>query len=107
LWFSLGCGSFVTLVFSSTWYCNWDRWLNEANASGSMIEVPMESAAEGLDARRIPAGEIGQGAIVDFAVVGLAKENAGARVAIGDGGDVHADQIQQLLVYMKNNLSFT
>jgi hypothetical protein len=66
-----------------------------------------QSAAEGLDARRIPAGEIGQGAIVDFAVVGLAKENAGARVAIGDGGDVHADQIQQLLVYMKNNLSFT
>jgi len=74
-----------------------------------MIEVPMESATEGLDARRIPVGEIGQGTILDFAVftVGLAKENGWGRLAIGDGGDVHADQIQQLITNVKDNITIT
>ena len=74
-----------------------------------MIEVPPEGAAEGFDARTIPVGEIGQGAIFDFAVfaVGFAKENGGGRLAIGDGGDVHADQIQQLLAHVKENLTIT
>ena len=58
-----------------------------------MIELPAEGAAEGFDTRRIPVGEIGQGAILDFAVfaVGLTKENGRGRLAIGDGGDVHVD----------------
>jgi len=74
-----------------------------------MIKVPPEGAAEGFDARTIPVGEIGQGAIFDFAVfaVGFAKENGGGRLAIGDGGDVHADQIQQPFAYVKENLTIT
>ena len=58
-----------------------------------MIKLPAEGATEGFDARRIPVGEIGQRAILDFAVlaVGLPKEDSGGRLAIGDGGDVHVD----------------
>jgi hypothetical protein len=58
-----------------------------------MIELPAEGATEGFDARRIPVGEIGQRAILDFAVlaVGLPKEDSGGRLAIGYGGDVHVD----------------
>ncbi len=58
-----------------------------------MIKLPAEGATEGFDARRIPVGEIGQRAILDFAVfaVGLTKEDSGGRLAIGDRGDVHVD----------------
>ena len=58
-----------------------------------MIELAAKGATEGFDARRIPVGEIGEGAIFDFAVfaVGLTKEDGGRRLAIGDGGDVHVD----------------
>ena len=61
------------------------------------IEVAAQGAAEGLDARGGPMGEIGEGAIFDFAVLaeGFAEEDSGGRVAVGDGGDVHADYIQQ------------
>src|SRR2546423_9692771 len=53
-----------------------------------MIKVPPEGAAEGFDARTIPVGEIGQGAIFDFAVfaVGFAKENGGGRLGVWGGG---------------------
>jgi hypothetical protein len=68
-----------------------------------MIEIPAQGAAESLDARRLAMGEIGQGAVFDFAViaVGLAKENGGRGVAVGDGGDVYADLIQQSLNIVK------
>jgi hypothetical protein len=58
-----------------------------------MIKLPAQGATESFDARRIPVGEIGQGAIFDFAVfaVGLTQEDSGGRFAIGDGGDVHVD----------------
>jgi hypothetical protein len=50
-----------------------------------MIEVPPKGAAEGFDASKIPVGEIGQGAIFDFAVFaeGLAKENGGGELRLG------------------------
>jgi hypothetical protein len=37
-------------------------------------------------------GEIGEGAVADLAVAaeGLAEEDGGRGVAVGDGGDVHA-----------------
>src|SRR3989441_2580320 len=56
----------------------------------SMIKVPPQGAAEGFDARTIPVGEIGQGAIFDFAVfaVGFAKENGGGRPVRWAGGVV-------------------
>src|SRR5258708_34215238 len=84
-------------------------WTERGFGERRMIEVTPEGAAEGCDARKIPVGEIGQGAIFDFAVfaVGLAKENGGGRLAIGDRGYVHADQIQQLFTYVKENLTIT
>ena len=84
-------------------------WTERGFGERRMIEVTPEGAAEGCDARKIPVGEIGQGAIFDFAVfaVGLAKENGGGRVAIGDGGDVHADQVRQLFICVKENLTIT
>src|SRR3989441_10602572 len=75
----------------------------------SMIKVPPEGAAEGFDARTIPVGEIGQGAIFDFAVfaVGFAKENGGGPLAIGDGGEVRAGQIKQPITYVRENRTIT
>src|SRR6266481_9201221 len=68
-----------------------------------MIELPAQGAAERLDARRLPMGEIGEGAVFDFTVlaVGLAKENGGRGVAVGDGGDVHVDLIQLQISLVK------
>ena len=58
-----------------------------------LIEIAAQSAPEGLDARRRLLGEIGEGAIFDFApfAEGFPEEDGGGRVAVGDGGDVHTD----------------
>jgi hypothetical protein len=73
------------------------------NRTGGLIELPARGAAESLDARWLPMGEIGQGAVLGFAVlaVGLTKENGGRGVAVGDGRDVHADLMQQKVSYIK------
>ena len=57
-----------------------------------MIEIPAQGAAESLDARRIPVGDIGDGTGLDLAIlaVRLADQDGGWRGAIGDGGDVDA-----------------
>src|SRR5271169_5201201 len=67
------------------------------------IELSAQGAAERLDARRLPMGEIGEGAVLDFTVlaVSLAKENGGRGVAVGDGGDVLVDLIHQPISSVK------
>src|ERR1700676_3358462 len=57
-----------------------------------MIEITAEGAAESFDTRRLPGGEIGQGAVLDFTVFaeGFAKENGGGGFTIGGWGGVHA-----------------
>src|SRR6267378_2330017 len=56
-----------------------------------LIKIAAQSAAERLDTSGIPMGEIGEGAIFHFALFaeGLAEEDGGGRIAVGDGGDVH------------------
>ena len=41
-----------------------------------------------------PVSEIGQGAVFDLALLaeGLAQENAGGRIAVGDRFDIHGDK---------------
>src|SRR5258708_24709617 len=82
-------------------------WTERGFGERRMIEVTPEGAAEGCDARKIPVGEIGQGAIFDFAVfaVGLAKENGGGRVSVWGRGYLHAAPIQQTFSFIKEKLT--
>ena len=56
----------------------------------------LQDGAQGVDLGGGPMGEIGDGAVVDFAVFAeaLAQEDRGWGVAIGDDGDVHVDIIR-------------
>ena len=65
-----------------------------------MIEVAAEGALEGLDAGGVPVGEIGEGALVDLAVLaeGLAEEDGGRGGAVGDGLDVHGYNISRFML---------
>src|SRR5487761_212842 len=58
---------------------------------GGLIEIAAQSAAESLDARGVPMGETGEGAIFHFTFIaeGFAEEDGGWGIAVGDGGDVH------------------
>ena len=55
-----------------------------------------QDGAQRVDFGLGPVGEIGDGAVVDFAVFAkaLAEENSGRGVAVGDDGDVHVDRIR-------------
>jgi hypothetical protein len=57
----------------------------------------LQDGAKGIDFDRGPMGEIGDGAVVDLAVLAeaLAEEDSGRRVAVGDDGDVHVDRIRE------------
>ena len=63
-----------------------------------MIEIATQGATESLDPSGIPMGEIGEGAILHFAVFaeGFAEEDGRWRFAIGDGGDVHTYLLSQI-----------
>jgi hypothetical protein len=70
---------------------------------------PFEEAAEGIDLRGGPSGEIGEGALDDFAVDtgGFAEENGGRGVAVGYGLYVHGNIITKIINEYKYNNSFT
>jgi hypothetical protein len=70
--------------------------LRERRGKGSGA---LEDGAEGLDPSGRPMREVGEGAVSDLAIKteGLAEEDCGRGVAVGDGGDVHAYTIQQLI----------
>ena len=55
------------------------------------VQFPAEEPAEDLDARGGPRGEVGDGALFDFGAFpeGLAEEDGGGRVAVGDQVDEH------------------
>jgi hypothetical protein len=63
-----------------------------------------EDPLEELDLLRLPAREIGQGAVLDLAAfaVALPEKDGRGRVAIGDGGDVHVYRIAQQNVAVKS-----
>ena len=60
-----------------------------------MIEVAVEEAAEGANPLGWPGGEVGEGAVLDFAILAetFAEEDGRRGVAIGDDGDIHANSI--------------
>jgi hypothetical protein len=64
-----------------------------------------QDGAKGIDFGRGPVGEIGNGAVVDFAVFAeaLAEEDGGRGVAVGDYGDVHVDRILAMIDRYKDN----
>ena len=72
--------------------------------SSGQVEFALEQQAESGDAGSGPGGDVGDGAILDFAVLaeGFAEEDGGGRGAIGDLRDVH-NCIIALLVNNHNN----
>jgi hypothetical protein len=64
-----------------------------------------QDGAKGIDLGGGPVGEIGYGAVVDFAVFAkaLAEEDGGWGVAIGDDGNVHVDRIREGFIKYKPN----
>ena len=60
-----------------------------------MEVAPFKTAAESIDLGGGPMREVGEGAVADLAVEteGLAEEDSGRGVAVGDAGDVHAYSI--------------
>jgi hypothetical protein len=51
----------------------------------------LEDAAQALDIRHGPVGEVAEGSLPDLAVVAiaLAQQDGGGRVPVGDGFDTH------------------
>ena len=73
---------------------------------GGLVELAPQQAAEGFDADRGPVGEVGEGAVLDLAVVakGFAQEDGGRGVAVGDGGDIHDFCISLRSLHVKENI---
>src|SRR5271157_347796 len=76
---------------------------------GGLIELPAQQAAEGFNAGRGPVRQVGDGAILDLAVLpeGFAQEDGRRGVAVGDGSDIHDFFIQLIKSNVKDNLTFT
>ena len=69
------------------------------------VDLAAQEAAQGVNARARPGGDVGDGAVLDLAVfaVRLADEDGGGRGAIGDFRHVHEFSILQLNnTYMQN-----
>jgi hypothetical protein len=79
--------------------------LRKRGAQGSGA---FQNGAEGVELGRRPIREIGEGAVADLAVEteGLAEEDGGRGVAIGDSGDVHAYYISQHYNIYKHNITY-
>lgn len=63
----------------------------------------LEDMTQRLDLVRGPVGEVGEGAIFDFAIEaeGFAEEDGGRGAAVGDGCHVHVYIILYYLIYCK------
>jgi hypothetical protein len=66
-----------------------------------------QDGAESLDLGGRPMREVGEGAVLDLAVAakGLAEEDSGRGVAVGDVGDVHAYILSLMNRTVKHNNS--
>jgi hypothetical protein len=62
---------------------------------GNGIEFTAEEAAQSLNAQARPGSDVGNGAVLDLAVIAvrLAKEDGRRRGAVGDFRDVHVFMI--------------
>jgi hypothetical protein len=54
-------------------------------------------------------GEVGQGAVLNLAVVakGFPEEDGGRGVAVGDGRDIHDFYISSYTYHVKDNIEYT
>ena len=68
----------------------------------------LQDGAKRIDFGRGPVGEIGDGAVVDLAVLTetFAEEDSGGRVSVGDDGDVHVDIVLELFNKYKHNSNY-
>jgi hypothetical protein len=59
---------------------------------GRLIEFAPQEVPQSFNARGRPVGEVGEGAVLDLAVLakGLAQEDGGRGVAVGGGRSVRA-----------------
>jgi hypothetical protein len=76
--------------------------LRKRRADGSGA---FQDAAESIDLGGRPMREVGEGAVADLAVEtkGLAEEDSGRGVAVGDVGDVHAYIVSYKYIIVKYN----
>ena len=74
-----------------------ERGLHGEQLVGPDQRLIAENPAEGLDASRRPVGQIRNGAFADAAVLapGLAEQDGGRRVPVGDTVDIHGDKHSQ------------
>ena len=65
--------------------------MSTASAGAASSVPPLSRNREAVDEGGRPLGEVGEGAFADLAALaeGLAQEDGGRRVAVGDGLDVH------------------
>ena len=76
---------------------------------GSLVELPAQEAAEGFNPGRGPVRQVGDGAILDLAILaeGFTQEDGRGGIAVGDGGDIHDFFIQLVARHVKYNLIST
>ena len=77
----------------------------EAGLADRGQRIAAQRGAQGLDAFERQLREVGQRAVLDLAVlaIGLAQQERGAGVAIGDLGDVHEPSNQTDSASVKRN----
>jgi len=58
---------------------------------GGLVELAAQQSPHGREARGGPVREVGEGTILDLAVLpkGFGQGKGGQRVAVGDGDDIH------------------
>jgi hypothetical protein len=68
-----------------------------------VIQFAAEQALEGVDAGGGPSREVGEGTVLDLAVLaeGFPEEDGGRGGAVGDGGHVHASIVSQICYHYK------
>jgi hypothetical protein len=82
--------------------------LNLESVGGGDEGLAFEDPTEGVELGGGPSRKIGEGALDDPTIEsgGVAEEDGGRGVAIGDGFHVHGLRISYIAVYNKHNMAY-
>src|SRR5438874_10541478 len=84
-----------------------EGWTHRGIANRHIVQLAPQQTAQGVNARAGPGGNVGERAVLDFAIftVGFAQQEGGRRVAIGDFSHIHADMIVSEIRNVKHNMT--